>query len=182
MDVGGDRARLDWLAEIAGAVSLAIAAGYAALMAAPSLGLPAAWATGAVGLASLGFGWLAIRAVKAPPEEFDLARFDLPPLPADEPLLLEDLAEVDQALLLEDVFEEGGALLLDDPIEMADPASRVVRLFASLEMPSAGELKQRIDRHLANADRLAPVGPPMGEADASDALFAALAELKRSLR
>jgi hypothetical protein len=58
----------------------------------------------------------------------------------------------------------------------------VVQLFEPAAMPTAGELKARIDRHVAN--------PPIGRdnnstpapADASGALFEALAELRRSLR
>jgi len=42
-------------------------------------------------------------------------------------------------------------------------------------MPTAGQLKDRIDRHLVNGT--APASPP----DASAALHEALAELRRSL-
>ena len=67
-------------------------------------------------------------------------------------------------------------LLLDDPLPAADPDSRVVQLFADGRMPTAGQLKHRIDRHLADGAR------PGTPSDASDALSEALAALRRSLR
>jgi len=52
----------------------------------------------------------------------------------------------------------------------------VVRLFDVSAMPSPGELKHRIDRHL---DGPSPSSPPP---DASQALHDALSELRRTLR
>jgi hypothetical protein len=66
-------------------------------------------------------------------------------------------------------------LLLDDVLSELAPDSRVVRLFDPAAMPTAGELKSRIDRHL---DRQASDHP----GDAVQALHDALAELRRSLR
>ena len=64
-------------------------------------------------------------------------------------------------------------LLLEDVLPKFDPDLRVVRLFDPSAMPTAGHLKTRIDRHLGRG----AVAPP----DASQALFEALAELRRSL-
>ena len=66
-------------------------------------------------------------------------------------------------------------LLLDRPLAHAGVGSRVVQLFEPAAMPTAGELKERIDRHLADC-------PQPGPADDSQALYDALAELRRSLR
>jgi hypothetical protein len=63
-------------------------------------------------------------------------------------------------------------LLLDDPLAPVKAESRVVQLFGPQPLPTAGELQTSIDRHLEC--RQAP--------DASAALSAALAELRRSLR
>lgn len=72
-------------------------------------------------------------------------------------------------------------LLLDDMIAPVADDSRVVRLFAP--MPTAGQLKDRIDRHLAGQPAAAGVAStPIATPDASEALHLALAELRRSLR
>lgn len=93
-----------------------------------------------------------------------------------------DAVEADQPaeLLLTDVFEPtpppaDDALVLDDILAELGPNSRVVRLFDPAAMPTAGQLKARIDRHLAGESAVA--SPP----DASAALHEALAELRRSL-
>jgi hypothetical protein len=70
----------------------------------------------------------------------------------------------DEALLLEDVLAELG------------PDSRVVHLFDPAAMPTAGELKSRIDRHLDGGASAARTS------DAAQALHEALAELRRSIR
>jgi hypothetical protein len=86
----------------------------------------------------------------------------------------------DQILLLDQPVDEQihalAELMLDDPLTPPEPDSRVVQLFAA--KPSAGELVNRIERHLG---RSAPAGLP-GPADATDALRRALDELRRSLR
>lgn len=67
-------------------------------------------------------------------------------------------------------------LELDDILANLGPDSRVVRLFDPAAMPTPGQLKTRIDRHLRQ--EAAPVQP----SDAAQALADALAELRRSLR
>jgi len=64
-------------------------------------------------------------------------------------------------------------LELEDVLMRTDSESRVVRLFDPSTMPTPGQLKARIDRHLDEG----ATAPP----DASRALFDALAELRRSL-
>lgn len=67
-------------------------------------------------------------------------------------------------------------LELDDILAELGPDSRVVRLFDPRTMPTAGQLKTRIDDHLGRGK------PPVPLSDASQALSEALAELRRSLR
>lgn len=67
-------------------------------------------------------------------------------------------------------------LVLDDILAEISPDARVVRLFDPAAMPTPGQLRARIDRHLQDCD------PTAGLVDASQALYDALAELRRSLR
>ena len=185
MDEFTHKARFDWLVEIAGAVAAGLATGFAALKLAPSFGFDAAVGTTASGLAGFGLGLLAMKTVKPEAREHAFADFSLGPIAVGdvldvslEPLLLEGVHDSFAAPRDE---AEADELLLDDPL-VANPESRVVHLFASQAMPTAGELKKRIDSHQA-ADS-SGFGRVSGEPDpdASDALYAALADLRRSLR
>jgi hypothetical protein len=104
--------------------------------------------------------------------------------PDDELLLTERVASAGE-LLLTDADRVDGPLLLDDILAQLGPESRVVRLFDRKAMsapPTAGELQSRIAGHLREgAPRSAPSDTP-APSDASEALSAALAELRRSLR
>lgn len=71
--------------------------------------------------------------------------------------------------------DESEVLLLDDMLARIGPDSRVVRLFDPAAIPTPGELRSRIDRHLQ--DQQAGNFP-----DAAQALNDALADLRRSLR
>lgn len=182
------KARFDWLVELGGASALAVAAGYAALKAAPVLALPAPAAMTASGFGFFAFGLLAMRVVKPDPQGHALPPILIEPIETAEllldqvypdELLLDDLAE-DEALLLDQIVEDE-ALLLDDLLAAPNPDSRVVQLFASQPLPTPGQLCDRIDRHLAGAPRRAPADIPPPPPDATDALFAALSELRRSL-
>lgn len=183
-----ERAKFDWLAELGGAAALGLAGGYAALKAAPSLVLPGAEAMTAGGLALFGLGMVAMRAVPPARPILSLPEFALEPVMldillldevAEEPLLLDQLYQEEPLLL--DVYYEEEALLLQDALAAPPEDSRVIQLFAGQALPTAGELRDRIDRHLAAAPTAATILPPR-QPDASAALFAALDELKRSLR
>lgn len=99
---------------------------------------------------------------------FDIAEINtMPALEAGE-LVLTDADRV--------IPSDAEPLELDDILTELSPNSRVVRLFDPRSMPTPGELGARIDRHL---DGPAPSRP---SADASQDLFDALAQLRRSLR
>ena len=68
--------------------------------------------------------------------------------------------------------EPAEELVLDDVLEAIGPDNRVVRLFEPND--TAGEMQERIDRHLRSGPRQVP--------DATQELHDALAALRRSLR
>lgn len=105
--------------------------------------------------------------VDAPSARFPVRAFDVAAIEAAEP---QELPEADSERAAED------ALVLDDILAEIGPDSRVVRLFDPAAMPTPGQLQARIDRHLDEDDAVAPL------ADASQALYEALDELRRSLR
>ena len=74
-------------------------------------------------------------------------------------------------------FDAEETLLLDDVLVAPQPDSRVVRLFAG-DRVAPGELARRIDRFLENGQAPAPAPPE----EAAQALYEALAEIRRSLR
>ena len=182
MKTARQQARFDWLMELGGALALGLAAAFAAFKAAPSLGLKPYVAMAGSGLGALLAGALVMRLVRPEPRIHPLAAFAVIPIGGD---ILELTEVADEPLLLDTPFEEPVvdlALLLEDALPETDPGSRVVQLFASPAIPTPGQLKERIDRHLATGT-MHMVREFEGPAsDASDALFAALNELKRSLR
>lgn len=111
-------------------------------------------------------GFRALRAVQPEAALFELAQFDGRDL---------ELVQVEELLLTDADRIDPPELLLDTALAHFGPDSRVVRLFDPAAMPTPGELKARIDRHLDGSSQAAP-------ADASQALYDALAELRRSLR
>lgn len=152
----------------AGSVALAAFTYWSRMVPEPTL---AAYA-GAIGVLaySLCLGMLRSLERKAhfPVSVFDVRQIE--PAVEDE-LLLSDADRLQSAGPAAD-----GALELDDILAELAPDSRVVRLFDPSAMPTPGQLKARIDRHIDHA----PTAP--GTADASQALSDALAELRRSLR
>lgn len=165
--------RIESNVEWAASLSLASAVAFAAYrLEIPTLEMPgAAIIASALGVLS---GWLSMRGLRslAPQPRYAVPVFDLREISRatmDELLLTEDQRlNVDAA--------SGDALLLDDILAELAPDSRVVRLFDPSAMPTPGQLKSRIDRHLdENA-------PPTTSPDASQALFDALSELRSSLR
>jgi hypothetical protein len=135
--------------------------------------------------------FLCTRGLRSIPVEqrFDLPAFGVPPIePIDELLLtdanrLQPLEAHDLGELLltdSDRFhplerDASDELVLEDILAELGPDSRVVRLFDPAAMPTPGQLNARIERHLG--EESAPTAP----ADASQALYDALAELRRSL-
>ncbi len=138
-----------WLFDLGGASALAGAAGFAFFQLGPPDYLP----FGAVVTASLAFlaAYAMLRRVGEEPSALPLSKFAA--------------AEIE-------LEPEPEALLLDDILASMAPDSRVVRLFAPDQVPTAGQLKARIDRHIGAAP----------DQDAADALHQALAEIRKSLR
>lgn len=102
---------------------------------------------------------------------------------ADE-LLLTDRVSPDELLLTEaERLDSDAPLDLDDVLAEIGPDSRVVRLFDRKAMSAVtpGQLQSRIAKHLGDGTPdFAP--SDVAQSDASQALSAALAELRRSLR
>ena len=88
--------------------------------------------------------------------------------PAKDPELDELLLEDELPALVED------ELILEDLLPGSEEDSRVIRLFDPRN-ETAGEMQERIDRHLRNTPR-----PPLS--DATQELHEALAALRSSLR
>ena len=135
--------------------------------------------------------WLAtkaLRSIGATKPQFILRPFEFPELQLDEveELLLTDadrlkltIAQLADELVLTDadrLHPLSEELMLDDILAELGPDSRVVRLFDPAAMPTAGQLNARIEQHLHGTPS------PAAPADASQALYDALSELKRSLR
>ena len=172
------------LFDIASAAIPAGAAAYSASRLAPLLDWPGAIAILSAGVAVFAVGLLLMRAIgrRSPPNATAYSFSDERAFPAE--LLLETMWEeavaADDELLLDrpvdDQVDALAELILDDPLPSPQPGSRVVQLFAA--RPNAGELVNRIERHLGRTTSALPPAP----ADASDALRRALDELRRSLR
>jgi hypothetical protein len=164
---GTPRERLiEWLVDSLAAASLAAASAFASLELGGSIGWSVAAACAGFLLAYAG-----LRGVQPEPATYPLAAF--------APEAVETGGDVDELLLgpemLIAVEAEGSELVLDDILASIAPDSRVVRLFQPDRLPTAGELKASIDRHLGRA------GPECTPPDATEALHQALAELRRSL-
>ena len=172
-----DRGQWDWLVEFAGASAPAVAAIYAVAKLAPLNGWPLATVVLVAG-GVFAAAFTAMRIVPAEARHLALPEFEAAValddvLLLDEPFLDELLLDQPLAVTATEAVAE---LLLDDPLPVTEPGSRVVQLFADGRMPTAGQLRHRIDRHLADGAR------PASPSDASDTLSEALAELRRSLR
>lgn len=138
-----------WLFDLGGASALAGAAGFGFYKLGPPDYLP----FGAAIAASLAFlaAYGVLRRVGDEPSAMPLSKFAA--------------AEIE-------LEPEPDVLLLDDMLVSMPTDSRVVRLFAPDQMPTAGQLKAQIDRHIGAAP----------DQDAADALHQALAEIRKSLR
>lgn len=165
--------RIEAIIDCGAALVLGGGGAYAATRAG---GVPAVAAAAAA--AALFGAYAILRSVAVREPSFTLASFS--PVeamfdPIDELLLTE---QVEELLLTEaDQFHDREAvLILEDILAKLGEGSRVIRLFDPAALPSASESKARIDRDLEE-NRISS-GPP----DASEALHAALSELRRSLR
>ena len=127
-----------------------------------------------LGAAAAAVAWLPLRLFRGNQPQFPMPVFD----PADyEPEVIFDAAPAEEPLLLEGPvaqLEEEDELLLEVRAWPAFDDPRVVRLFDPARMPSAGELQERIDRHLQSPERVIP--------DAAQELHDAIAALRQSLR
>lgn len=162
--------RIESSVERVASALFAASVGFAAYSLLPSALAQPALSACSGGAAILAF-LLAGRGQRAlqPAPRFPVPIFDvrgLDPAPADELVLTED----DRYVRTD---AEEGPLVLDDILAQVTADSRVVHLFDPAAMPTPGQLRARIDTHLAS-DATVP--------DASQALSEALAELRRSLR
>ena len=123
--------------------------------------------TAASGALAAGWCFYGLRSLHPVGRQFTLAPFQSVDLPEALPIL--DLTESAPAPDLNE-------LLLEDVLAAVGTDARVVRLFDPAAMPSPGQLKARIDRHLDGGS------PATAPPDASQALFDALSELRRSMR
>lgn len=157
----------------AAAASFAAAAGFAVFHAVDRItDLPGMLAAGGVAAAvAYPAAQLLLKLLAGRPRPFPQPIFDI--------LKIEPV-EMDELLLTEsDRVQPDGQpapLELDDVLAGIAPDSRVVQLFDPSAMPTPGQLKARIDRHLDGGTSHSP------SPDASEALFAALADLRHSLR
>lgn len=133
----------------------------------------------AAGAAAFGGIWLALNRFGAPKDRFSVPEFDSPGFHAELSAVSELLEQADVVALVEQLGasasaadDEGDELILEDVLER-EPDSRVVQLFDP--NGTAGEMQDRIERHLKSAQRQTPP-------DATQELHDALAALRRSLR
>jgi hypothetical protein len=135
----------------------------------------------AAGGAAFGAAWLVLRRIGSKRGPYVLPKFDAADFEPDEQI--DDVEELVTAL--GQSHEEPDELILDKVfeapkpdeivlLEALEPESRVVQLFQQTDAPTAGELHERIERHLRSAPRLVP--------DATDELREALSALRQSLR
>jgi len=161
--------------ELAPATLFGASVGFAALRAG---GQPLAIAASA-GAAALLLAWAGLSRIGKDQPSLDLPAFEVDQFPEAESV---DLHDAEEAVACEPLRADAppyvslDELLLDDVLANLPPDSRVVRLFDSAPVPTAGELQARIDRHLRAEHR--PIAPP----DASHELHEALDALRRSLR
>lgn len=177
---GGKRERIERAVDQAASAVFAGAVAFSLSMLLPGVLFQRYVLAGSVGIAAflLSFRLLRHRASRAP--DFEVRTFELRDFSFEEPpeLLLTDqvellLTDADRLRPQRSVEEE---LVLNDILEKLGPQSRVVRLFDPAAMPTPAQLNDRIERHLRAGPR------PAAPADASEALYQALDELRRSLR
>lgn len=161
MDRGGDEL-IGWSIDGVAAGLLGAAIGACLLMV--GFMTEAVVASSGAGMAALAV----LRQVRPEPRRFRLPAFALEKVEFDV-LELSDVAPAEP-------------LELEDALPAADEDSRVVQLFAPRNLPTPGELAQRIENHLGGGADGGRGGKVLElEVDASAALRQALGELRRSL-
>ena len=163
--------QMERAAELCGALALALGGAVSAWIATPML--VEARQPVAVGVALVGgvLGLLFVRGAGGGTVRLALPEFTIGAVTPEAVEFAEPEATDDDVLIL------------DQPLEINLVARRVVSLFGGDEVPTAGELQERIAKHLtAHPAPPVPGTAPHAVPDASDALFEALADLRRSLR
>jgi hypothetical protein len=165
----GSVARVEKLADCAASAVLALACGFAASqwLAGAAARLPA---SAAIAAAAYFLSVRLLGSIQPQPRRLPVAIFDVRELEPIEPAELLLTERLDQPSHGTD------PLLLDDILAELGPDSRVVRLFDPASMPTAGDLRLRIEKHLDGEATAAR------SSDAAQALHEALAELRRSIR
>ena len=156
---GGKAEKIERALDAGAAVLFGAAAGFGSLKLFASFA-----AAAAAGVLASAAAFAALRRVPVADPQFDLPEFT-----AEEarPAELEELVLTD-ADRWQPREADSVELVLDDIAAELSPDSRVVRLFDPGAMPTAGELNEAVERQL-------------GAPDASQELYDALAELRRSL-
>ena len=177
---GGKRERIEKTVDLGAASVLAAAVGFSLLRLLPSAVAQPYILAGCSGIAVFLLSFRFLRGFGSKRPDFKVRAFELRNVSFDEAeeLLLTDqielvLTEADRLRPQRSAEDE---LVLNDILEKLGPQSRVVRLFDPAAMPTPAQLNDRIERHLRAGSRPAP------PADASEALYQALDELRRSLR
>jgi hypothetical protein len=182
--MGGSRVeKIETAIGVAAAASLAAATGFAGYRIAAGLTTSAGVVIVSAVSAIIAYlaGQFLLRIFGGEPKPFPQPNFDITaiapaPLADLGELVLSDDERLDELVLNEADRLDDRPLMLDDVLAGVKPNSRVVQLFDPASMPTPGQFKARIDHHVGEGTRHFP------SADASEALFAALADLRRSLR
>ncbi len=165
----------DRIAELTGSAALASGLGGSAWLLAPVLGISSAVFAAAASAIGAFIGWGAVRAAPGNGTRQALPSFDVTPIET-----------------LESGPDEECELLLQDKVATPPGDTQFVRLFVVDNSPTAGQLQARIDAHLHDQSSRdpktaltpwdgSPAIPPVIP-DASDALHAALADIRRTLQ
>ena len=177
---GGKRERIEKAVDFAASAALAGAVAFSLSKLLPGTVVQTYSIAGCSSIAVFFLSIHLLRRIGSKASGFEVRTFELPPLTLDEPeeLLLTEqvellLTDADRLRPQRSAEEE---LVLNDILEKLGPQSRVVRLFDPEAMPTPAQLNDRIERHLRAGSR------PAAQADASEALYQALDELRRSLR
>jgi hypothetical protein len=165
--------RIEQCLDAVASAAFAAAVAFAALR----FGAVGATLAGAVSFVAV-FRILGVIGVTAPAFPIEFEAPELPAAIEPEEMLLTDVyrpVDEEDELVLDNFLPAPDAVLvLEDVLVRLSEDSRVIRLFDPAAMPTPGEMKSRVDRHLQES--------PARTADASEELHTALADLRKSLR